>query len=137
MAHQDFAGLLGGALKFLAKGVIQGAVVAVIMAPTLFLGILLLFATAWASTILWGWFLVPMGLPPATVVQAFGILLLIRLARGVTPSKPKADGDPPAWRAMVNTSATTLLYCAISLLSGWLVHRWGAPWEWPAFAWVF
>lgn len=47
----------------------------------------------WAASILWGWFVVPVfGLPPITVMQAWGITLALSMLRPkINMSKSESD----------------------------------------------
>lgn len=82
--------------------------------------LLTLPAVAWEGfvlSILWRWFLVPLGVAPVGVWAAAGIALVVGVLTHQTPSEPP-EGDPDfAWWL---TKAT--LIPAWCLLVGWLIH---------------
>jgi len=70
---------------------------------------------AWVLTILWGWFIVPLGVKALGVAHAYGFTVVTGLIlgnRGVKENKDKGD-----W---VSSVATWLLLPAVALLFGWI-----------------
>lgn len=70
---------------------------------------------AWVLTILWGWFIVPLGVKALSVAHAYGITLvtgLILSNRGVKENKDKDD-----W---VGSILTWLLLPLVALFFGWI-----------------
>lgn len=78
---------------------------------------LFLFAiyNAWVLTILWGWFIVPLGVKGLGIAHAYGFTLVIGLIlsnRGIKENKGKDD-----W---VGSIITWLLLPLIALFFGWI-----------------
>ena len=70
---------------------------------------------AWVLTILWGWFIVPLGVKSLSIAHAYGFTLLTSLIlgnRGVKENKNKED-----W---VGTVITWLLLPLVALFFGWI-----------------
>lgn len=70
---------------------------------------------AWVLTILWGWFIVPLGVKALSVAHAYGFTLvtgLILSNRGVKENKDKDD-----W---VGSILTWLLLPLVALFFGWI-----------------
>lgn len=70
---------------------------------------------AWVLTILWGWFIVPLGVKSLSVAHAYGFTLvtgLILSNRGVKENKDKDD-----W---VGSILTWLLLPLVALFFGWI-----------------
>ncbi len=45
--------------------------------------------SAYVMSMLWGWFLVPLGVPAIGFVQAWGIMLMISVTRGLRAAEPE------------------------------------------------
>lgn len=78
---------------------------------------LFLFAiyNAWVLTILWGWFIVPLGVKSLSIAHAYGFTLvtgLILSNRGIKENKGKDD-----W---VSSIITWLLLPLAALFFGWI-----------------
>lgn len=78
---------------------------------------LFLFAiyNAWVLTILWGWFIVPLGVKGLSIAHAYGFTLvtgLILSNRGIKENKGKDD-----W---VSSIITWLLLPLVALFFGWI-----------------
>ena len=78
---------------------------------------LFLFAiyNAWVLTILWGWFIVPLGVKALSIAHAYGFTLvtgLILSNRGIKENKGKDD-----W---VSSIITWLLLPLVVLFFGWI-----------------
>lgn len=87
-------------------GIVLGAITAIA-----------LFAiyNAWVLSILWGWFIVPLGVKAISIGHAYGFTLttgLILSNRGIKENK-----DKDAW---VSTIIIWLLLPAVALLFGWI-----------------
>lgn len=70
---------------------------------------------AWVLTILWGWFIVPLGVKSLSIAHAYGFTLVIGLIlsnRGVKENKDKED-----WTSSI---IVWILLPAVSLLFGWI-----------------
>lgn len=80
------------------------------------------FWSGLALSTLWGWFVVPVfKLPELTIVQAYGLALVVQVAKGTTGKRDKSEGFlsaiakgiwlPPAVSVLV-------------LLVGWIANIW-------------
>ena len=70
---------------------------------------------AWVLTILWGWFIVPLGVKSLSIPHAYGFTLvtgLILSNRGVKENKDKED-----WTSSI---IVWILLPAVALLFGWI-----------------
>lgn len=70
---------------------------------------------AWVLTILWGWFIVPLGVKSLSIAHAYGFTLvtgLILSNRGIKENKGKDD-----W---VSSIITWLLLPLVALFFGWI-----------------
>ena len=87
-----------------------GIIIAVIVGLFLFC-----IYNAWVLTILWGWFIVPLGVKSLSIAHAYGFTLvtgLILSNRGVKENKGKDD-----W---VSSIVTWLLLPLVALFFGWI-----------------
>lgn len=78
--------------------------------------------SGWVLAKLWLWFLVPLGAPVITMVQAIGFALVFGLlTSGLERRKPdKSDGMTSAFiSALVDATLTPLMYLGI----GWIVYQ--------------
>lgn len=76
-----------------------------------------------AASVLWGWFAVPIfGLPAIGVAQAYGIALVLRSFRGMTPVDSKTDRS--AGEVFVRGIMLPPLTCGLYLLIGLCVKAW-------------
>jgi hypothetical protein len=69
---------------------------------------------------LWGWFIVPLGVPVVGIVQASGLVLAARLVVFQDCANDK-DEDHPRISWFVKTFVTPLAF----LFAGWLIHLCG------------
>lgn len=70
---------------------------------------------AWVLTILWGWFIVPLGVKSLSIAHAYGFTIvtgLILSNRGIKENKGKDD-----W---VSSIITWLLLPLVALFFGWI-----------------
>lgn len=70
---------------------------------------------AWVLTILWGWFIVPLGIKSLSIAHAYGFTLvtgLILSNRGIKENKGRDD-----W---VSSIITWLLLPLVALFFGWI-----------------
>ena len=67
---------------------------------------------AFVLSVLWGWFLVPMGAPAIGVALAYGLLLVVEVAK---PARPDPDN-------VAETLVFSALLNALVLATGYLVH---------------
>ena len=72
-----------------------------------------------AISIMWGWFVVPLGMPSLSIAHAFGLALLLRM---VSTRMPKSDDRD--WRALIAASiAAPWLVVGV----GWIVNAFMEP----------
>ena len=74
---------------------------------------LLAIICSFTIMVMWGWFIVPLGLPAINIVQACGIDLLVSFI--ITTEPPKELSFWERW-----TYAT--VYAIMTLLCGWVLH---------------
>lgn len=75
-----------------------------------------------ALSVLWGWIIVPMfGLAPITVVQAYGLMLVVRL---ITIKMDFSKDGPGFSRAAVSIIVATPMVAVVSLFIGWIISAW-------------
>jgi hypothetical protein len=79
--HYDFADFVTGATT--AVMFVTGIAVAVFV---------LIAMQAFTLYVLWGWFVVPLGVPPLTIAWSAGIMLVASMVRGYSPRKSE-EGD--------------------------------------------
>lgn len=73
---------------------------------------------------LWGWFCVPHGMPALTLLQAAGIMAVVRLCTYRASAFPKKDDGEPADTGKVIAHFFGLLLVPwVSLLFGYIIHR--------------
>lgn len=76
-----------------------------------------------AASVLWGWFAVPIfGLPALGVAQAYGIALVLRSFRWMTPEDSKTDRS--AGEVFARGIMLPPLMCGLFLLCGWVAKAW-------------
>ena len=90
------------------------------------IGLGLILWSGWVAATLWSWFLVPIGVPALTVLQAAGICVILRfltfnvnlsdLALAVKQSKEEAT------KQMWMTTGMLIVVPALTLFSGWIIH---------------
>lgn len=83
-------------------------IVAVALALAIPLGIL----RGWVLSLLWGWYVTPLGVPAIGVVQAIGLTWLVGLLTA-TPSRNRDDDD------LVYATAFSLTVSLLALAIGW------------------
>ncbi len=81
--------------------------------------IVLVFLSAFTVSTLWGWFLVPLGLPVIGMAHAYGLGLLACYITGTTSlASTVAKQDKGAYEGIV----TVLLVPCLVLLFGYVAH---------------
>lgn len=89
----------------------------VMMLIVLCVGIPAAIYRGWALSLLWGWFFVPLGLPPIGIVVAIGISLTVNfLSQGYIPPNV-LDGDDYGIKALVYS----IMLTTWSIVVGWIV----------------
>lgn len=78
-----------------------------------------ILASGWAICVLWGWFVSPLfGLPAITILQAYGLSLVLAALRGWRKSEPFESN----YEAAVAVTAS-LLSPAMLVGLGWLIRQ--------------
>lgn len=89
----------------------------------LFVGILafivLVFLSAFTVSTLWGWFLVPLGLPVIGMVHAYGLGLVATYITGTTNLAVRASKQDKGYYESI---VTGLLIPCFTLLFGYVTH---------------
>ncbi len=105
------------------KGGEMTAVAGVFLVVCFFLGTLvpLMLLNGWALSVMWGWFLVPLGLPPIGMAMAIGIGSIIGLLQHTPAAKPLKKGkELEDW---LNRLGNAVLKVGVVLLVGWIAHK--------------
>lgn len=96
-------------------------VAAIFVAPTIIIaqvGEWLLWG--WAVSKLWGWFLVPLGVPAITVLHGLGISMFMAVFKQYVP-KQKEKGKDTSIPALIGEILGILLRPLLPVLVGWIV----------------
>lgn len=89
----------------------------------LFLSVPAALLRGWVLSLLWAWFVVPLGVPPITYLHAVGISLLASLlTHKNSPADDAALEKKNAHEKIVEGIATMLVGPLFVLLLGWLIH---------------
>lgn len=75
---------------------------------------------AWVLTMLWGWFLVPLGLPPVTIPLAGGIIMLGMYLTWQAPD----DSKETTLKTLARMIARSIISPLFFLGMGFLAHLW-------------
>lgn len=73
---------------------------------------------SWAASILWGWFLVPLGAPSVTILQCWGIMLVIIMFRPRLSLQKSDDSE------LVSAAGALVLAPLLALGFGWAIKNW-------------
>lgn len=93
----------------------KNAITAIALTPlAIALVVLLVIQQAWAISVLWGWFIVPLGLPVIGTAAAVGISVTVSVIRG-----RRKGPDEEGWRA-ITMSALQPWFC---LAIGWIAKQ--------------
>lgn len=72
-----------------------------------------------ALSVLWGWFVEPLGVPGINVAEAIGLNLLIGLVTmSISDAQAAAEKKNPFGQAFLISASS----CGLALLLGWIVH---------------
>jgi hypothetical protein len=85
-----------------------------LLVPVVFVAAVPLYG--WAMQTLWGWFVVPLGVRPLTIVQAWGICSLVWFA---AYHKTQTKEPKPEWWEPI---AELLLRPPLAVATGWFVQ---------------
>ena len=85
-----------------------------------------MWVAAWSGftlSVLWGWFMLPLfGLPALSIAQAYGLMLVVRVAKGFDT---KTDKNPDGFAAAMGKSFVLAPFaCGLFLLFGWVAKAW-------------
>jgi hypothetical protein len=72
---------------------------------------------AWTLSVLWRWFLLPLGLPDLTLPHLFGVALVVSYMTVSTPARKK-DQDPA--ETVTYAIAMSLTRAGVALAAGWV-----------------
>lgn len=73
---------------------------------------------AWVLTVLWGWFLVPVGVFELSITTAIGVSIIVNL---FTQHLAKDSSDEDGKQGMINGMIQAVVGPLIALLLGWIV----------------
>lgn len=79
------------------------------------------FYNAFLASLIWGWFLVPMGAVPITTLQMCGLLLLVHLSQMSTIIALAQDQDTSVSASATRTVVAGLIF-TIATGMAWLVQ---------------
>lgn len=82
-----------------------------------------MFTYGWATQTLWAWFAVPLGAPPVTLAQAYGLSAIIWLLTNHQQSKD--DSEKKLGEQILRLAAIVFARPALSVGVAWL-FRWAA-----------
>ncbi len=74
----------------------------------------------WVLSILWGWFMVPLGLPALSVVTCMGVALVIGF---LTHQYVDNDNGKDGGERIARLISFAILYPLIALLMGWIIKQ--------------
>ena len=79
-----------------------------------------------AAATLWGWFVVPLGVPDVSVLHAMGLTLALRALAGFSgkPQPDKTEDKMVALRKLGHVLGVATVAPALALAVGWAI-RWG------------
>ena len=77
-----------------------------------------------AAAVLWGWFVVPLGVPEVSMLHAVGLMLALRALAGRTamPQPAKHEDKMVALRALGRVLAVATVAPGAALAVGWVVR---------------
>ena len=77
-----------------------------------------------AASVLWGWFVVPLGVPEVSVLHAMGLTLAMRALAGFSgkPQPAKTEDKMAALRALGDVLAWATVAPGAALAIGWVVR---------------
>jgi len=100
----------------------------IIYAGTFMVGLALIVACAlwggFAASVLWGWFVVPLGVPEVSVLHAMGLTLALRALAGFSgkPQPAKTEDKMVALRALGRVLSVATVAPGAALAIGWVVR---------------
>ena len=100
------------------KKALLGCGAALVLAP---LAVLL---KSWVLTIMWGWFVVPLGLPQIGMAHAWGIVMVAAMLARSPDTETDDDEDKPEHRLWIAVAARSFGAPLFILMCGWLAQGW-------------
>ena len=79
----------------------------------------LMIWSGFVLSIMWTWFLVPIGLPKLGIAHAIGITMIVRMLTWQYNDCAKDDDEPPMWIKLV---VLVGIYPALILGAGYFIH---------------
>lgn len=77
----------------------------------------------WAITKLWGWFIVPFGLPALTIPMALGIFTFVTyMTYRIDFAEAKADAAKGIGHVLVKSFTVSTFKPLTAILMGWIIH---------------
>ena len=77
---------------------------------------------AWTASVLWGWFVVPLGLAQISIAHAFGLALVSRLFVGLGREDDSRDPEATPSKLFITGLTRAVFLPAIVLGLGWLAR---------------
>ena len=78
----------------------------------------------WALAVLWGWFIVPFGLPALTIVQAIGVAIVVsHLTHQAQDKDSDKIKDKEALDVMVEATVSVVIPPLTAVFLGWIVYQ--------------
>ena len=101
-----------------AWGTLFGCGIGLLLAAGIIIGSSVL--GGWVLSLLWAWFLVPMGLPAITIAQAIGVSLVISMLtqQFIPDARTAEQRKAQLWHNVL----ITILHPFMVLLMGWIVR---------------
>jgi hypothetical protein len=77
-----------------------------------------------AASVLWGWFVVPLGVPEVSMLHAVGLMLALRALAGFSgkPQPDKPEDKMVALRVLGRVLAVAIVTPGLALAVGWVVR---------------
>lgn len=77
-----------------------------------------------AASVLWGWFVVPLGVPEVPMLHAVGLMLALRALAGFSgkPQPDKTEDKMAALRKLGHLLGVATIAPALALAVGWVVR---------------
>ncbi len=96
------------------KDLLPGIVAGLLLVPISFA------VTGWVLSVLWGWFVVPLGLKQIGLAHAIGLSTVVGLMTGVLEQQNSAELEKrPFWSRLLVSTFIRLLVLGM----GWVIHK--------------
>ncbi len=98
-----------------------GCVVALLSIPVLI--VLSVVANAYALSVLWGWFVVPLfALPALSIPVAMGLSVIVNFMTSHSTTESKTSDDDEPWETLLKAFIYVIFRPGFALLFGWIIH---------------